>query len=728
MKNLFRLRYKNSQNVINLDKEENQIKGGSLRSLEYHVDDKLIEDIHFTIIKYEFEGILNWKIINNTKHKDIYLNSRSNPTKQTEIKITPGEIYRLKVLLDEKLYFNSNNQNWDFFYFDRIKVEDNSDTLEIISRKIENEPLEIDYEELNDLFKSQDDDICSTPEKSPKNFSDKLMESENVLNICRIEDEEEEIQRSSIFKNEKYLDELLLEYNFQDKGGNKKIKELISANNNELTKKNPGINVHNIQSIPLKQIQISKNKKIITDDEEDNQLNSAENTGTNQNLKNKTEILCSNPFKKQNNYDDILTESALNEILQEYNEPAKNKENSVEVENTHQETQFNKDRQNLINKGIKQGAEFNSNHKRLLPSSYLKEIDNHFSAFKTKRLKKATENKELKIDTNTTCAICLENISCLANLDNCTHDFCKPCIIEWSTKYANVCPLCKKDFKKIIYYEKNKKKEIKVKKKKFKLDEEEDFGLLESFVEESADNCMVCNSNSDFPNMLVCDGCHYNVCHTYCDGLNVIPYEDWFCTECRSAQRSNRRYRQHLIEDVDEEESDEDDDSYEPQIQLNVEPDDLDEYILKDCGDLYDEDSIEESENVSATSHGCSIEVTRKRGRPRKIDNNFNNLSVNISVNLNMTNSLRGRRPNKNQQIGEENRMTNNNNLNSNNNTIVNNNRNPRNLNNITINSNYSSNIINQLSNDNTLNLNRSNLSSRTISRENLRRGRSKNR
>uniref|UniRef100_A0A7S0XGF1 RING-type domain-containing protein n=1 Tax=Chromulina nebulosa TaxID=96789 RepID=A0A7S0XGF1_9STRA len=46
------------------------------------------------------------------------------------------------------------------------------------------------------------------------------------------------------------------------------------------------------------------------------------------------------------------------------------------------------------------------------------------------------------------CVICLDNIIEEGKIDSCTHTFCFQCIINWS-KVTNLCPVCKKEFKKV---------------------------------------------------------------------------------------------------------------------------------------------------------------------------------------------------------------------------------------------------------------------------------------
>lgn len=158
---------------------------------------------------------------------------------------------------------------------------------------------------------------------------------------------------------------------------------------------------------------------------------------------------------------------------------------------------------------------------------------------KKKKLKKVSDNKELSIPLDATCAICCDVIKNLANPGCCKHDFCRVCLQEWSMN-KNVCPLCKKQYHSIIVYERNKKKEISISKPKEEEisneDDEEDFDLSESV-------CYVCGSGIDEANILVCDKCRMRVCHFYCDRLKEIPSGKWYCRYCKKEIKEEKKFR-----------------------------------------------------------------------------------------------------------------------------------------------------------------------------------------
>lgn len=149
---------------------------------------------------------------------------------------------------------------------------------------------------------------------------------------------------------------------------------------------------------------------------------------------------------------------------------------------------------------------------------------------KRKKLKKNIDNKELLLSSNAQCSICLNTISTLASPNTCGHDFCKECLMKWTTNYTNQCPLCKKEFFSIISYEHNKRKEINVKRKRIQA---KDYATPE-------DKCYVCNSSNNKEEMLVCCECCVNVCHLACDGLAKSSKHEWMCLVCRATKEERR--------------------------------------------------------------------------------------------------------------------------------------------------------------------------------------------
>ena len=226
------------------------------------------------------------------------------------------------------------------------------------------------------------------------------------------------------------------------------------------------------------------------------------------------------------------------------------------------------------------------------------------------------------------CTICLDLLTNKSGLDNCEHEFCKDCIDQWAI-LSSECPLCKVEFKKIISWESNNKLITKVKKQKFKYEDEEE----EAWVRNSAENCMVCNKNNDEHLLLVCDRCSFNICHTYCAGLDIIPADDWMCSDCynteelkKETHRSIRRISCNLEDNSNK---------YIKRRTLIV--DDDDEEISNKNTNLQSNPLIKNSNNLNIP---FSYKLTQDQG-------NRNSLHLNLNLNLNISNDQYDRRPKK---------------------------------------------------------------------------------
>jgi hypothetical protein len=277
---------------------------------------------------------------------------------------------------------------------------------------------------------------------------------------------------------------------------------------------------------------------------------------------------------------------------------------------TQQEEQIKKAKDSL-----KKYDNFNENGKRPRPVSDKENavpvLDDPTPSCKKslKRLKKNPQNKELILESNVECPICLEKIINLANLDSCVHDFCRSCIEKWAKDSSNNCPICKREFKKIIFYEKNKKLEKRIKKRRLDLEEDEFY-----FEEYTSTPCLICELDDDDENLLVCDRCEYNTCHYYCDGLEDIPQGEWYCQVCRRRQILRDVVSNNLIEE------DEDDYSYEERA---YESDDQFSEFIDDFESI-GEDLIAQVIQGINNRHGGTRRTnnTRRRNSSRRRNNN----------------------------------------------------------------------------------------------------------
>ena len=162
-----------------------------------------------------------------------------------------------------------------------------------------------------------------------------------------------------------------------------------------------------------------------------------------------------------------------------------------------------------------------------------------------KRLKKNSDNKEMKLALDAECIICTCIIKELANPDGCNHDFCKSCLIEWSQR-SSKCPMCKTLYNNILYYDNGIKKQISVYEIKNKYRKNLN-GNENNEESEDAINidegCYICGKNTDPNNLLICHRCKEKCCHYYCISLKKIPEGKWYCSYCIDEIKEIRMYR-----------------------------------------------------------------------------------------------------------------------------------------------------------------------------------------
>ena len=192
--------------------------------------------------------------------------------------------------------------------------------------------------------------------------------------------------------------------------------------------------------------------------------------------------------------------------------------------------------------------EYKGKSKRIdITNNKLKESPFHkIELFTVKYISHKRSRQQLQLLTSmpskSKCPICMCNISLLANTNKCKHDFCKECLMKWSKESANVCPICKIRFNKVIIHLNNQKVEIPVKYKSINLSRDPFYSEYYPYDSDgdslSTDSgCYVCDRNDDHENLLVCDSCEFYLCHYYCDNLSSIPDNDWICIYCRRNKR-----------------------------------------------------------------------------------------------------------------------------------------------------------------------------------------------
>ncbi len=152
----------------------------------------------------------------------------------------------------------------------------------------------------------------------------------------------------------------------------------------------------------------------------------------------------------------------------------------------------------------------------------------------------------------TSCSICLDKVHIRSRLNVCKHEFCKDCIFKWS-EVSNECPNCKVEFDKIWYWpieRKHQRRMKMVKSRKFILPKEDTEQEQDNLIESGAENCLICTRSNDLHLLLLCDACNYNVCHTYCLGLDRIPEGNWFCPKCDRNKAVNNKAHNNINNNI----------------------------------------------------------------------------------------------------------------------------------------------------------------------------------
>lgn len=166
------------------------------------------------------------------------------------------------------------------------------------------------------------------------------------------------------------------------------------------------------------------------------------------------------------------------------------------------------------------------------------------------------------------CVICMEPISQERGVLDCNHDYCVPCIQNWTTQ-TNKCPVCKIESKILRVFVGNHflRSEF-LERRELQIEHEPD--ELDIIVMNADPFCYKCDAAGNENLMLICNKCDKKCCHIFCldPPLEFIPDDDWFCDFCvqkfnirttnptagifneRDPPRSRRRRRRRPIIDT----------------------------------------------------------------------------------------------------------------------------------------------------------------------------------
>ena len=382
-------------------------------------------------------------------------------------------------------------------------------------KKSQNKSEKDKNDSMSDISKDKSDSLSTLKEKKDEKNEEKRETSE--INKEKSKSEKEEKSEKESVKEGK--EEEQKEDEIKDK-----IKEKGDEGNEEKSIKS----IKSIEQVVKSEKNLSEEKEMEIEDksnEENKSKNKEEKVDENaekqEKFENKPESNNESSKKESDkqyvlNYDKIVDRFVLSnneEEEEEEDDESKNEENEEEKESGKNSDKDDK----KINK--KSMAERSSNPKK-----------------STKNNK--TENIEPKNKLNTSitskCPICLDIIVSAATLKPCGHQFCKGCIEEWLKK-SSACPDCKKNAKKLYFYDEKLKKFMgkRVKRKKYKAEKQ----ALEDWFLNCDKACLICGKEDNDTYLLVCDTCNFRICHTFCVGLDSIPDTEWKCPECMAKEQ-----------------------------------------------------------------------------------------------------------------------------------------------------------------------------------------------
>jgi hypothetical protein len=133
------------------------------------------------------------------------------------------------------------------------------------------------------------------------------------------------------------------------------------------------------------------------------------------------------------------------------------------------------------------------------------------------------------------CGICHDvYVNVKGTIDCCEHTFCYPCISKWA-QIESKCPFCRVRFSIVRKVASDgyivSEEHVPVRDQRAVFENREFIDWLESV------HCVVCNGSEAEDLLLLCDGCD-QACHTYCVGLDAVPDDAWFCSQCEASRRN----------------------------------------------------------------------------------------------------------------------------------------------------------------------------------------------
>lgn len=156
----------------------------------------------------------------------------------------------------------------------------------------------------------------------------------------------------------------------------------------------------------------------------------------------------------------------------------------------------------------------------------------------------STDSDSSSSDSLEKCPICLHAFreQEIGTPSVCEHDFCAPCIQEWSSN-VQTCPIDRKPFT-IIRVRSRYVDGVFVRETDVKVKTTDDTSEVSEFT-----HCEICNRSDREDIMLLCDGCDAGY-HMDClmPALTEIPEGSWYCDNCFASDASEDDITQVLAE------------------------------------------------------------------------------------------------------------------------------------------------------------------------------------